>query len=202
MAQSGMYVPAERARIPWAEGLFVSLIEHANVDQKEGRLGTELVRIRRLFEHLREGSLVIVDELCSGTNPQEGEDIFRLVVKLLGELRPATFVTTHFLAFAKRLAADSPALEFLQVDLDGEENPTYQFVPGVATSSLAHRTAARLGVTEDALRELVQSRRLRDEPSAPAAAPSSPVRVRTAPAIRADELGYPGLKSGAAEIQP
>jgi DNA mismatch repair protein MutS2 len=159
MAQSGMYVPAERARIPWAEGLFVSLIEHANVDQKEGRLGTELVRIRRLFEHLREGSLVIVDELCSGTNPQEGEDIFRLVVKLLGELRPATFVTTHFLAFAKRLASESPELEFLQVELDREENPTYQFVPGVATSSLAHRTAARLGVTEDALRKIVESRR-------------------------------------------
>jgi DNA mismatch repair protein MutS2 len=173
MAQSGMYVPAERARIPWAEGLFVSLIEHATVDQKEGRLGTELVRIRRLFEHLREGSLVIVDELCSGTNPQEGEDIFRLVVKLLAELRPATFVTTHFLALAKRLEAENDALEFLQVDLDHREDPTYQFVRGVASSSLAHRTAARLGVTEEALRELVQAKR-----------PASPVRVRTAVAPR------------------
>jgi DNA mismatch repair protein MutS2 len=158
MAQSGMYVPAQRARIPWSEGLFVSLIEHATVDQKEGRLGTELARIRRLFEHLRDGSLVIVDELCSGTNPQEGEDIFRLVVKLLSELRPATFVTTHFLAFAKRLEAEHPELEFLQVALDDEESPTYQFVPGVASTSLARRTAARLGVTEEALRELVRAK--------------------------------------------
>jgi DNA mismatch repair protein MutS2 len=161
LAQAGMFVPAASARIPWASGLFVSLIEHARADQAEGRLGTELLRIRRLFESLEDGSLVILDELCSGTNPDEGEDIFRLVVKLLAELRPAAFITTHFLRFAARLEAEQAlahatagesGLEFLRVELDVDENPTFQFVPGVAPSSLAHRTATRLGVTEEALR--------------------------------------------------
>jgi DNA mismatch repair protein MutS2 len=161
LGQAGMFVPAKHARLPYCSGLFVSLIEHATVDQKEGRLGTELYRIRRMFTSLAElrghSSLVIVDELCSGTNPQEGEDIFRLVVKLLGELRPATFITTHFLAFAQRLANESQrnALEFLQVEL-AEETPTYRFIPGVAQTSLAHITAARLGVTEEALRALLR----------------------------------------------
>ena len=155
LAQSGCYVPARTARIPWASGLFVSLLEHASPDQQEGRLGTELLRIRRLFESLEEGYLVILDELCSGTNPSEGEDIFRLVVKLLGELSPAAFITTHFLEFAARLAIEARGLEFLQVELDARERPTYAFGPGVATSSLAHRTAARLGVTEAALRTLL-----------------------------------------------
>jgi DNA mismatch repair protein MutS2 len=47
-------------------------------------------------------------------------------------------------------------LEFLQVELDARENPTYGFVPGVATTSLAERTAERLGVTREALRELIE----------------------------------------------
>jgi DNA mismatch repair protein MutS2 len=154
LGQAGTFVPARHAELPWVSGLFVSLIEHARADQREGRLGTELLRIRRLFETLRTGSLVVLDELCSGTNPSEGEEIFRLVVKLLGELRPLAFVTTHFLAFAHRLSAEPGSLEFLQVELADEE-PTYRFVPGVATTSLAHKTAMRLGVTEEALRALI-----------------------------------------------
>lgn len=157
LGQAGLFVPAAEATLPWASALFVSLVEHARADQAEGRLGMELMRIRQLFEHLQDGSLVIVDELCSGTNPAEGESIFRLVVKLFRELRPAAFVTTHFLAFASRLANEHPDLDFLQVELDASERPTYQFVPGVAATSLAHRTAERLGVTEEGLRAAAQA---------------------------------------------
>jgi DNA mismatch repair protein MutS2 len=184
LGQAGAFVPATRARLPWASGLFVSIIENAQADQREGRLGTEMLRIRKLFESLRAGSLVVLDELCSGTNPSEGEEIFRLVVKLLGELRPAAFITTHFLAFARRLADEASGLEFLQVELDAEERPTYLFVPGVATTSLAHKTAARLGVTEDALRALV----LRNNPdlgAAPAARASGPAVAQ----VEHDEAG-------------
>lgn len=155
LAQAGMYVPAAEAQVPWAEGLFVSLIAQASADESEGRLGTELIRIRHVFEQLRVGSLVLLDELCSGTNPSEGEEIFRLVVDLLQELRPRAFITTHFLSFAEHLSQDCPQLTFLQVALDGEERPTYQFSPGVARTSLAQRTARRLGVTAEQLRDLM-----------------------------------------------
>src|SRR6478752_485509 len=157
LAQSGSFVPARRAALELRHGLFVSLSHEVSSDQREGRLGTELLRIRRMFEQLRFGSLVILDELCSGTNPSEGEEIFELVVSLLAELEPQAFITTHFLQFASRLEKERPVsrLEFLQVELDAQENPTYGFVPGVATTSLAERTAERLGVTREALRELV-----------------------------------------------
>ncbi|HEY1537456.1 MAG TPA: DNA mismatch repair protein, partial [Polyangiaceae bacterium] len=163
LGQSGSFVPARRAVLKVRCGLFVSLSHEASSDQREGRLGTELLRIRRMFEQLSFGSLVILDELCSGTNPSEGEDIFELVVSLLAELEPQAFITTHFLQFASRLESERPVLrlEFLQVELDAQENPTYGFVPGVATTSLAERTAERLGVTREALRELVDRARLR-----------------------------------------
>jgi DNA mismatch repair protein MutS2 len=161
LAQAGLFVPATRARLAARDGLFVSLIQEATADQPEGHLGMELLRIRRLFEDLSPNSLVVMDELCSGTNPSEGEEIFRLVVDLLAELEPQAFITTHFLRFAADLERERPLarLEFLQVELDAQHEPTYGFVPGVAGTSLAGKTAERLGVTREALAALVESKR-------------------------------------------
>lgn len=158
LGQSGMFVPARAASLVRVPGLVVSLLQETKFDQSEGRLGMELLRIRALFEELGPGAMVILDELCSGTNPSEGEEIFELVVSLLAKLRPQAFITTHFLALAHRLARDEPVagLRFLQVELDGTQRPTYQFVEGVAATSLASQAAARLGVTRGELSSLIE----------------------------------------------
>jgi DNA mismatch repair protein MutS2 len=158
LGQSGMFVPAREARLVSAPGLVVSLLQDTKFDQSEGRLGMELLRIRALFDDLGPGTMVVLDELCSGTNPSEGEEIFELVVSLLSKLRPQAFITTHFLTFAARLAEQNAirGLGFLQVELDPTHKPTYQFVEGVATTSLASHAAARLGVTRDELDGLIE----------------------------------------------
>lgn len=158
LAQSGLFVPASSARLAWASGLVASLLEETKADQAEGRLGMELMRIRALFERLQPGTLVLLDELCSGTNPSEGEQIFELVVTMMSQLEPQAFITTHFLTFANRLRSSGtvPHLAFLQVELDAQRRPTYQFAPGVAGSSLAAHTAERLGVTGEQLSALIQ----------------------------------------------
>jgi DNA mismatch repair protein MutS2 len=157
LAQAGTFVPARTASLVRASGLVVSLIQETRFDQGEGRLGMELLRIRALFEELGPGAMVILDELCSGTNPSEGEEIFELVISLLSRLRPQAFITTHFLTFAGRLAKEQRivGLRFLQVELDPAHKPTYQFVNGVATTSLAAHAATRLGVTRDELDRLI-----------------------------------------------
>ena len=158
LAQAGLFVPASSASLALSPGLVVSLIEETRADQAEGRLGTELLRIRELFERLPPGAMVILDELCSGTNPSEGEEIFELVVRMLTRLRPQAFITTHFLAFAARLERERQIadLRFLQVDLGPDQRPTYQFAPGVARTSLAGHAAARLGVTGEQLLSLIE----------------------------------------------
>jgi DNA mismatch repair protein MutS2 len=163
LAQAGFFVPARSASLAARPGLFVSVVEEATADAREGRLGTELLRIRKLFERLAWGSLVIVDELCSGTNPSEAEEIFALVLRELAALEPQTIVTTHFLHFAAGLASDRSLshLEFLQVELDETQTPTFGFTRGVATTSLARRTAERLGVTREALKGLVDEAKRR-----------------------------------------
>lgn len=157
LAQGGMFVPAREASLVRVPGLVVSLIQETRVDQSEGRLGMELVRIRALFEMLGPGAMVMLDELCSGTNPSEGEEIFELVITLLAKLRPQAFITTHFLTFAARLARENAiaGIRFIQVGLDAAHRPTYQFVAGVATTSLASHAAARLGVSRDELEGLI-----------------------------------------------
>ena len=159
LGQGGFFVPAASAEILVAHGMFASLGQAPSADASEGRLGTELLRVRALFEVLCEGGVVLLDELCSGTNPSEGEELFRLVLDLLAELRPQAFLSTHFLslsaALEREVAGGEGSIRFLQVELDADEHPTYRFVDGVARTSLARQTAARLGVTRDDLRRLV-----------------------------------------------
>ena len=158
LAQSGLLVPARAARLSLVSGLVVSLIQETKADQAEGRLGMELLRIRDLFERLPPKAMVLLDELCSGTNPSEGEEIFELVIHMLAKLGPQAFITTHFLAFAARLQKECKisGLRFIQVGLGSDQLPTYQFMPGVARTSLASQAAARLGVTGEQLSAVIQ----------------------------------------------
>lgn len=161
LAQNGFFVPARAARLRWTEGLFLSLSQECQASQEEGRLGTELLRIRQLFEEVGPGDLAIIDELCSGTNPSEAVALIRLVLELLAELRPQVFVTTHFLAFAAELERSPPptGMQFIQAAIDETNRPTYAFLPGVARTSLAAETAHRLGVTLDELVSLVDRKK-------------------------------------------
>ncbi|MEL7060435.1 MAG: DNA mismatch repair protein [Acidobacteriota bacterium] len=161
LGQSGLYVPARRAQLPLVRGLFVSLVETETAQAAEGRLGRELLRIRRLFSRLGSPSMVVLDELCSGTNPSEGAEIFRLVLELLERLGSVAFISTHFLELAQSLERERPleSLEFLRVEIDEGLRSTYQFVSGVARTSLAAETARRLGVTFEQLSALIDRRR-------------------------------------------
>ncbi|MCC6900096.1 MAG: DNA mismatch repair protein [Polyangiaceae bacterium] len=158
LAQCGAFIPARSGAVAISPALVVSLIQETKADQAEGRLGMELLRIRDLFERLPPGAMVLLDELCSGTNPSEGEEIFELVVEMLSKLAPQAFITTHFLTFAARLAREKkiPDLGFVQVELGADRRATYQFVPGVATTSLAGHAAERLGVTGEQLMSLIE----------------------------------------------
>jgi len=159
LGQSGLYVPCSAGKLPLVAGLFASIVEVDRADQSEGRLGTELMRLRTLFETVPTGSLILLDELCSGTNPSEAIEIVETVLRLLKRIDPVAFVTTHFLDFAEQLRAQpsSNGLGFLQAEVDAESGATYRFVPGVADTSLAVGTAQRLGVTfEELERRLAQ----------------------------------------------
>lgn len=160
LSQSGLYAPCAGARMPFAAGLFASIVELDRADQSEGRLGTEMLRLRTLFETVPPGSLVLLDELCSGTNPSEAIEIIDTVLRLLRQIDPIALVTTHFLDFAAQLERQPTVahLGFLQAEIDGDRGATFRFVSGVATTSLAVGTARRLGVTFEELERHLEGR--------------------------------------------
>ncbi len=165
LGQSGLFVPAAEARLRVVPGLFVSLIQRESVDQDEGRLGRELLRIRAILDALEPGGMVVFDELCSGTNPSEGIEVFGVVLRLLEKMAPVGFICTHFLDYARELEAERPVagMRFLQVEVDQRERSTYQFVGGVAETSLAASIARRLGVTFEEMSEAIDRRLLSTE---------------------------------------
>ena len=160
LGQSGLYLPAARANLVPLRGMVVSLIENEAVEHSEGRLGRELERIRAMFDALETPSLVILDELCSGTNPSEATEVFSMVLELLAPLDAQTYISTHFLDFAHQLEAEPPVepLAFLQVAMGDDQRSTYQFVPGVADTSMATTLAERMGVTFDELSQALARR--------------------------------------------
>lgn len=160
LAQSGLFTSAKVAQLPVLQGMFVSLIEHEAVEHAEGRLGRELERIRTMFDAMQPPSMVILDELCSGTNPSEATEVFSMVLRLLGPLQPAAFISTHFLDYAQHLHEQPPVenLHFVQVEMGANQRSTYQFIPGVAGSSMATAMAERMGVTFNELSQALQSR--------------------------------------------
>ena len=164
LGQSGLYAPCRTARLPVVSGLFASIVAIDTADQSEGRLGTEMVRLRTLFENVPRHSLVLLDELCSGTNPSEAVEIVELVIRMLQRIEPVAFVTTHFLDFAQKLqeAPIVDSLRFLQAEVDPVDGATYRFLPGVASTSLAVGTAHRLGVTFEDLERKLERREQRD----------------------------------------
>ena len=87
---------------------------------------------------------------------------------MLTRLAPQAFITTHFLQFAARLEREQSIddLRFLQVELGLEHRPTYQFKPGVASTSLAAHAASRLGVTRDQLLSLIERNTLQAQAKA------------------------------------
>jgi DNA mismatch repair protein MutS2 len=104
--------------------------------------------------------MILLDELCSGTNPTEGEEVFVLVLQLLERLHPTAFVTTHYLEFARNVEDSPPVMnmQFLRVEMDDLQESTYQFVPGVAATSLASVMAERMGVTLERLTRIIAKR--------------------------------------------
>ena len=157
LGEAGFLVPCASARLVRASGMLASMGVEMGASHPEGHLGMELLRVRQVFERLPPGGFVLLDELCSGTNPAEAHELFELVLEALGQLNMQAFVSTHFLDLASRLLRDRRAgLAFFQVQVDSNRCPTFRVVPSVAQSSLTIETAARLGITRSGLLSLAQ----------------------------------------------
>jgi DNA mismatch repair protein MutS2 len=147
-AQSGIPVAAEIARLPLVDRALVDIGDEQSIAADLSTFSAHMLNVRAMLEAATPYSLVLVDELGTGTAPEEGA---ALAVALLDEFRARrclTLATTHHDRL-KTYASTTPgvlnaAVEFDEVNL----RPTYRLMVGVPGGSSGIDIARRLGLPE------------------------------------------------------
>jgi DNA mismatch repair protein MutS2 len=145
-AQSGIPVAAETARLPLVDRVLVDIGDEQSIAADLSTFSAHMLNVRAMLEAATPRSLVLVDELGTGTAPEEGA---ALAVALLDEFRARgclTMATTHHDRL-KTYASTTPgvlnaAVEFDEVNL----RPTYRLMVGVPGGSSGIDIARRLGL--------------------------------------------------------
>jgi DNA mismatch repair protein MutS2 len=145
-AQSGIPVAAETARLPLVDRVLVDIGDEQSIAADLSTFSAHMLNVRAMLEAATPQSLVLVDELGTGTAPEEGA---ALAVALLDEFRARgclTLATTHHDRL-KTYASTTPgvlnaAVEFDEVNL----RPTYRLMVGVPGGSSGIDIARRLGL--------------------------------------------------------
>ncbi|PWB60547.1 MAG: endonuclease MutS2 [Deltaproteobacteria bacterium] len=152
MAMAGLSIPAAAdSTVSVYSRIFVTLGDEQSVEQD---LSTYSAHIRRLNEILAgadRGSLVLLDEVVSGTDPREGAAIARAFLEALADREVRVVATTHFEEL-KGIAFTDPRFENGSMAFDGEHlRPTYRLSLGVPGRSMGIEIARSLGFPEEVL---------------------------------------------------
>ncbi len=149
MAQSGMYIPAdEGAAFPIYDDILIDVGDEQSLQQSLSTFGGHLVRLKTILDQSGENTLVLLDELGSGTDPDEGGAIGMAVLDRLGEIGCSAMVTTHF-SLLKAYALNNERVENASVAFDTDTlRPTYHLTIGTAGESHAMTVAGRLGLPQ------------------------------------------------------
>ncbi|MCX7600803.1 MAG: endonuclease MutS2 [Meiothermus sp.] len=145
MAQCGLFVAAEAAEIAFPDHLFVDIGDQQSLQQSLSTFAAHVLNLRAILEAATPNSLVLVDELGSGTDPEEGAALAQAVVEGFLAKGVRGLITTH-LSPLKAFAQDTPGVQNASMRFDLEHlRPTYQLVVGAPGRSYALSIARRLG---------------------------------------------------------
>lgn len=148
MACCGLYVAAQEADLAFPDRIFVDIGDRQSIQESLSTFAAHLVRLKAVLDSASEQSLVLIDELGSGTDPEEGAALAQAILEAFLARGVRGLITTH-LSPLKAFAQDTPGLVNASMHFDLTHlRPTYRLVVGVPGRSYALSVARRLGLPE------------------------------------------------------
>lgn len=157
MAQSGLHVPVDEARFPLFDGIYADIGDQQSIEQSLSTFSSHIRNLLSIMEAATGESLVLVDELGTSTDPEEGSALAKAILGHFHRQGAMMVATTHHRGVA-HYVQEQPGMVNASVDLHPETlDPTYQVTLGLPGRSYALTIAARLGVPQGILDQARQS---------------------------------------------
>ena len=146
LTQIGCYVPASVATLTVADRIFYQVPVISQLDDGEGRFGTELKRTKGIFLASTAKSLVVLDELSEGTTFEERIETGRNIMGGFLQKRNGTILITHNHQLVDDFFQRGIGLP-CQVEFQNEE-PSFRLISGISRNSHADRVAKKVGFSK------------------------------------------------------
>lgn len=152
MAMSGLYIPAnEKSSIYVFDNIFADIGDEQSILESLSTFSAHIVNIINIINSVTENSLVLIDEIGSGTDPIEGASLGISILDYFNKIHCLTLTTTHYTEI-KNYALTTDGYENASCEFDIEKlQPTYRLIIGVPGKSNAFAISEKLGLNEDIL---------------------------------------------------
>jgi DNA mismatch repair protein MutS2 len=146
MAQSGLPVPADRADLPVFDAIFADIGDYQSIEQNLSTFSAHVTNIDFISRQATPDSLVLLDELGSATDPEEGAALAVAIAAHFAGIGCITVISTHHTSL-KVYGANTPGVLNAAVGFDERTlQPTYDLKIGVPGASAGINIAQRLGL--------------------------------------------------------
>ena len=151
MAMCGLFVPAKRAVLSTFEEIYCDVGDAQSIEESLSTFSSHITNIIHIVNHADKNSLVLIDELGGGTDPDEGQALAKAIVAHLLKSGAAGVVTTHYTSL-KEFAFSAKGIENACMEFDANTlQPLYVLHVGLPGSSNALAISRRLGMQESIL---------------------------------------------------
>ena len=146
MAQSGIPVPADRAELPVFDAVLADIGDYQSIEQNLSTFSAHVTNIDFISRTATAHSLVLLDELGSATDPEEGAALAVAIAEYFRQIGCVTVISTHHTSL-KVFGANTPGVVNSSVGFDEATlQPTYELKIGVPGASAGINIAQRLGL--------------------------------------------------------
>ncbi len=152
LARIGYLIPAHPdSKIPFFKKIFIDIGDEQSIDNDISTFGSHILNLKYIYENCDEDSLILLDELGTGTDPVQGVALATSILQEFIRKNSFVIVTTHH-SFLKYFASNHPQIMNASMEFNFETlEPTYRFVLGIPGSSYTFEIARRMKLSEKIL---------------------------------------------------